>query len=413
MFVQTRNPTCSNNFFAGEAMMQKTNRDSSMKNIEQSVVAETNTLLQIRLRSRLAKAQEITISCHENEVPPFVEAEMDLLYQHLNSSLSHMGVSRKAKGASTYVVRKGGQPITILLFTRKNRRVSVINEMIRLSPEEIVRFVDYIFGTYKSIGAISFSLIQKEMLRLPYPYQRFNASEDIVLTLPATPEAYLDSLSYKTRRNIRHYLKTLKRDFPSFCFRIYEKAEISARHIVDIVNLSRRRIGAKNLKFVLGDEEIDWMIQLAQVRGMVGIATIDGKVCAGFISFRIGANYFGQMIGHDIQYNQYSLGILCCYLTLCEQIVRGGKEAHLCWGRYGYKYKLAGVQRDMACLDVYRTNTQYFLSAGVIVKNAVQTAIKRFKVKMLDIEREQDAQVGIVGRLVKALRKVKRFRLAS
>ena len=42
-------------------------------------------------------------------VPAFVEAGLDQLYKHVNSSLSHYAVRRKARGASTYIACRGGQ----------------------------------------------------------------------------------------------------------------------------------------------------------------------------------------------------------------------------------------------------------------------------------------------------------------
>jgi hypothetical protein len=356
----------------------------------------------------LERSEEVTISCYEDEVPPFVEAEMDRLYGHINSSLSHFIVRRRAQGASTYVARCGSQALAILLFKREKGKVSVINEMIRIEEGEILRFANYIFTAYDSISTISFSFIQKDIRRLPFPAQQFNSSEDIVLTLPATPKAYLASLGKNMRRNIKRYTETLAHDFPSYRYQVYERENIGEQDVRDIINLNKTRISGKNIIFGVGHEETEWIVQLVKVCGLVGIATIEGRICGGAIAFRIGENYFMHIIGHDPKYNDYSLGILCYYLTICEGILRGGKEFHFSWGRYEYKYRLLGVQRDMASLDIYRSYKPYLLNANVVIKNAIKTNIQRTKMHMLDLERQNSFSARLISKGIKFLRKLKR-----
>lgn len=358
-------------------------------------------------------ADDIIISCYENTVPSFVEAELDQLYQHLNSSLSHFAVRRKARDASTYVVRGGGRAIAILLFKREKRKVSVINEMITIAPEELERFASYIFATYKSVAVISFSLIGKEIGRLSFPCHQYDGSEDIVLTLPATPEAYLANLSSKMRRNIRHYLRTIARDYPTFRCEAHAGKDIKEQHLRDLINLKKLNIGAKNLKFGIDEDEVEWIMQQAMVSGLVTVAFIGERVCGGSISLRVKDNFFGQIVSYDPQYQKYSPGILCCYLTICDQILLGAKESHLCWGRYQYKYKLLGVQRDRASLDVYRSRSAYCRHAGQVLAKTVKTYLQEWKKRLLDMEHEEGASSRFGAALVRTLRKIKRFRLAA
>jgi hypothetical protein len=71
------------------------------------------------------------------------------------------------------------------------------------------------------------------------------------------------------------------------------------------------------------------------------------------------------------------------------------------------------VQRDMVSLDVYRSSLCYVLNGVEVAKNAVQTYVRQIKFRLLDIEREESANPGPISRFVKALRKVKRSRLAA
>lgn len=355
----------------------------------------------------------VTISCDESVLPPFIEQELDQLYQQLNSSLMHHVVRKKAKTASTYIARKDGQPIAIFLFTRERQRIDVINEMIDIPGEELERFSRYIFSRYASARQLSFSLIGNDIGRLSLPYQQHDRSEDIVLMLPRTPTAYLESLSPKTRRNIRRYLRAIKHDYPTFRHETTVGAAIPEQHLQDLIQLKKKNIGDKNLRFGLAEEELSWIVRQARLTGLVTVALINEKVCGGSIALRVGEHYFGQVISYDPAYQKYSPGILCTYLTVCAQILHGGKESHLCWGRYQYKYKLAGIQRDRASLDIYRSRAAWWRHAGEILIKKIRTMLKNGKNWLLDQEHEEGKTAQAVSRLVGILRKIKRARSAA
>jgi hypothetical protein len=387
--------------------MSKMQSPTNTAMAKKSVAETTHTVAQS------VTADGITISCYENTVPAFVEAELDHLYKHINSSLSHYAVRRKASGASTYVARKGDNAIAILLFKREKKKVSVINEMIDIAPEELERFATYIFAHYKSVAVISFSLIGNQIGSLPFPCHQYEISEDIVLTLPATPEAYLESLSPKMRRNIRRYLRAIARDNPGFRFEAFAGNEIKEQYLHDLINLKKINIGQKNISFGIDAEEVEWIVKQAKLSGLVTVALIGDRVCGGSISLRVNDHYFGEIVSYDPAYQKYSPGILCCYQAICDQISRGAKESHLCWGRYQYKYKLLGVQRDRASLDIYRSRGAFCLNAGTVLVKTVKTFLQESKKRLLDMEHEENPASRFGPLLVKTLRKIKRFRLAG
>lgn len=356
---------------------------------------------------------DITMTCYENSVPPSVEQELDQLYQNLNSSLMHYAVQKKANGASTYIARKNGQAIAILLFKCEKQRIDVINEMIDISSEELQRFANYIFERYASVSVISFSLIGKDIGRLPFPHQQHDGSEDIVLTLKKSPDDYIESLSPKTRRNIRRYLRAIERDNPTFRCETTVGEAINDQHLYDLIYLKKLNIGAKNLRFGIAEEELAWIMRQAKSTGLVTVTLINEKVCGGSINLRVHDNFFGQIIAYDPAYQKYGLGFLCTYLTICAQISHGGSESHLCWGRYQYKYKLAGVQRDRASLDIYRSRTAYYRHAGVILVKAIKTRLKQVKTRLLDMEHEEGAAARTGAAMVRLLRKIKRSRITA
>lgn len=354
------------------------------------------------------RAGDVTISCFENDLPGWIDTELDQLYQNLHSSLLHHGVRRKAAHASAYVVRKDGQAIAILLYQRDKRKVSVINEMIDISADELNRFCSYMFSRYKLVQVISFSLIGKEVDRLLFPHHQHDCSEDIVVRLPQTPENYLESLSPKMRRNIRYCLRMIARDYPGFRCETAFGEEIKESCLRDLIQLKRTNISAKNIKFGIEDHEIEWLVHEARKFTLLTVVLVDDKVCGGSISLRVHDHYFGQIICFDPAYKKYSLGILCTYLTIRDQILLGGKESHLCWGRYQYKYKLLGEQRDRASLEMYRSRAIYLRHLGLIALRTIKTGLKYWKNRLLDMEREEGNVAQVGAGLIRILRKIKR-----
>jgi CelD/BcsL family acetyltransferase involved in cellulose biosynthesis len=160
----------------------------------------------------------------------------------------------------------------------------------------------------------------------------------------------------------------VQRDFASYHFRICSQQELTETLIRDIVSLSNARIAAKDQVSLHDEEKTKQLIKLVQLHGFVGLITIDGRVCAGAICSKLGANYFLHVLAHDPLYDRYSLGTLCCYLTICESIARAGQTFHFLWGRMDYKYRLQGVQCDLQRVVVYRSRQQFFLNAAHALK---------------------------------------------
>jgi hypothetical protein len=357
---------------------------------------------------------EVSMSCYDT-VPPSLEAELGQLYHHINSSLCHYAVARRARHAHAYVARRGGHPIAIFLFEREDRSIMVFNEMMQLAPAEIERFAQVMFSRFPSVDRISFSKIGKDIGALRLPWQQYGDSEDIVVSLPETPDAYLSSLGSKLRHNIKHQMKAIAAEFPGFCFKTYENGAIDEHHVSGLINLKKTNMDEKRIKFGITQEEAAWMIECAKTNGLLIVALLDGKVCGGSLSFRIGDHYFSHLNGYDPRFAKYSLGMLCCYLAIKEQIQRGAKEAHLLWGRNPYKFKLLGAPRDMANLDVYRSRIQYVRYLNRVLRNALDDFIVRQKRILLENEHRRGFLPSLAAGIVKAMRKIKRsnFRPAS
>ncbi|MGV8898786.1 MAG: GNAT family N-acetyltransferase [Burkholderiaceae bacterium] len=312
----------------------------------------------------------ITISCYENDIPAFVDVEMNRIYGSLYASLAQFRVYSDGRDTSTYIVRKAGRAITVFLFQHHGGNVQVVNQVIKVDEEDISRFAAYIFASFESAKVISFKAIQTNLRKIPFCYQRSNYREDIVLNLPDTEEEYIARLDGNTRRNIHHYAKKLLHSFPTICFDVFAKDEIDEQTIRDIINLNRARMADKNKISTIDEDETLRIIRLATECGFVGVIRIDGRVCAGSISFSAGSNYFFSVIAHDPLYDDYCLGILCCYSTICECIARDGKEFHFQWGECKYKYTLLGIKRDLDNVAIFRSRVQMLRNIEMVLTAA-------------------------------------------
>jgi hypothetical protein len=372
-----------------------------------SVLIEANRPPVLQPSGQPAPEGEVSVTCYDT-VPPSLEAELDSLYHHINSSLCHHAVARRARDAYAYVARRGDQPVAIFLFQRLDRSIEVFNEMMQLAPEEIERFADYVFSRFPSVARIAFSKIGQDIGALFRPWQQYGHAEDIVVSLPENLDGYFSSLGAKTRRNIRYQMKAITADFPGFSFETYENGAIAEQHVASLIELKKANMNEKRIKFGITPEEASWMIELAKTNGLLVVALLDGKVCGGSLSFRLDDHYFALLNGYDARFAKYSPGMLCCYLAMTEKIQRGAREAHLLWGRNPYKFKLLGVARDVANLDIYRSRLHYWRYGSRVFRNAVGNLVGKKKRMLLENEQRHGLLPSLAGGIVKMLRKIKR-----
>ncbi|HEY8098904.1 MAG TPA: GNAT family N-acetyltransferase [Methylobacter sp.] len=349
--------------------------------------------------SQYEPPNNLKISCYESEVPGFVDAELVRLYGNLYSSIAHLKLNGNLRTASTYVVSNDDEIVTVFLFQMEGDRVNVLNEVIRVEQEDIDRFSGYIFQRFRKAQIIRFRAIHTDISSLRYRHQRYNYLEDFVVDLPDDTESYLAMLGKNTRRNLRRYQKSLLHDFPEFSFQFCETGQVQESDIREIIALNRERMSDKNKIPSIDEAETEKLLRLVAQSGLVGIARINGRICGGAISYRVGGNYFLLTLAHDPAYNKYSLGMLCCFLLICEVIDRGGaEEFHFLWGRYEYKQFFMGIRRDLDYLAVYRSSTQYVLNAPYALRLALMSKRRQFSLWFHDSKRPDTLMSRLIVR---------------
>lgn len=323
------------------------------------------------------------ITCYENEIPAFVEAELERLYGNLYSSLPQLRIYGKlTHGTNTYVVRDGDEISTIFLFQHRGRHVTVINEGMTVGAKELRLFSDYIFSRYKSVYFISFNAVEGPADQIPFPHQRLGCPCDIVLDLPATEEEYLASLGKHIRHNIKRSITRLPADHPSFRINFFDSADVKESHIRDIINLNKVRMDRLKKVYKRDQDEVEKVIDLSRHLGMVGVMTIDGKVCGGSVGYNTGKQHLGRIVSHDPKYDKYSIGTLCIFLCIRECIARGYKQFNFMSGNNEYKSLLGGIPRNLEQLFIYRSRATLMLNPDIAAKMLSAKLLHHAKVKI-------------------------------
>jgi hypothetical protein len=344
------------------------------------------------------ESSEVVVSCFHGAVPDFVGPELERLYGNTYSSLLQLETYGALKGAiHIYIARDAGRITCLLLFRIEHGRARILNEGMRLNTPELERFTAYVFSNYPAVSVISFYAVESDVEELIYPLQRFNCLEDIAMPLPATAEDYLATLGKNTRRNVKRYTERIQRAFPSFRFEVRERAAVREEHVRAIIGFNHARMQSKQKASDIDEMETQRILRMAQACGMVGTVSIDGRICAGTISYRTGDNYFLYVLAHDPAYDAYWIGILCCYLTIRECIQRGGKEFHFLWGRYEYKFTLGASERCLDRIVIYRSHLHMLLHAATALQAVCMGYTRRIKQRLHESVQSVQGSGGHTG----------------
>lgn len=282
--------------------------------------------------------------------------------------MRHFKIYDKLDNASTYICRVEDTPVAILLFKIAKGMVRVLNESIHLPAAEIERFTTYIFQRYRQVRSIFFRAIDTAHQDLPQPSKAIFHASDMWMTAPASVDAYIKGLDSKARQNVVRCTRNIKRDFPSFTYQVFDRDAASEDVIRTILGFSRVRLAAKGEVSGDDDEEIRRVIQTTRECGLVGIATIDGKICGGQVIYRFGDNFAYRVTGHDPLYDSYSLGFLGCYMGACACIERHARILYMGWGTLDYKFRLGGDRRDLHDVVIFRSRVSVALHSGLLLR---------------------------------------------
>jgi ribosomal protein S18 acetylase RimI-like enzyme len=316
------------------------------------------------------------VECFIGEIPDFVEEELARRYECLHSSLPFFRVYRSLSNVNCYVARRGAELAEILLFAVDGHCIDVLNEMIGIAPHDLKDFAETVFTYFPRVDLIRFHALDTVPDQLGFPVQHYNAKDTFVIDLPATPEDYVASLGKSTRASLRQQMNYARKNIPGFAVEYFTGEAIREGDLRTIARLSEDRI---NIQGANVRHDVERIRALAKQCGFVGIVTVDGRIRAGSINYRIGSSYFGAVIAFDPAYQRYGFGKLCTVETICESIRRGGRRFYLGGGIFGFKERLLGRKVDMDQLQIYRSRARLLANPGHFGRFFVQGNVRRLK----------------------------------
>lgn len=336
---------------------------------------------EVRARPEIAERRQEK-RCVWIDRAPFsteVEQALERLFANVFCSAARVVDEQSSDQVHAYVVAVDDAIRLVILFAKRGHAVTVLNETFALSHADLAAFAQDIFRCYEQLDLISLPSVSVGAVNLSHPLQRFNATEDIVAQLPDTVEHYWTMLSKNTRESIHRYRKRISQQLPELKFDIYERDAVGRDQLLAIIDLSRARIESKREAPSHTEESIAQLTRMIAKYGVTLLATLNGKVCAGVICTRIGKNFYMHVIAHDPALDAFRLGKVCCYLSICDAIERGGKEYHMLSGRYDYKFRFLGQQREYDRITVYRSHLSVFLNLPRYLLNGLRGEGRKLK----------------------------------
>ena len=315
---------------------------------------------------RVLPLADVVSEIHEQSVPDFASRALDRLQGSLYASLKYLQLCEPGQVLPhTWVGYRNGEITGVLLFRVQGRCVKVVSEVIVLDPSQIDAFSACVFRHFPGVRRIIFNAVSLQSRPCSLPNQHFAYSENYVLTLPASNETYLAALGKSTRQSVRGYRNRLRRDFPDFSWTAYTCDVLSTEQQRDLVQtlqrFKRESMNARGKSASIDPAETERILTMAAECGLFGIGVIQGRVCAGALSCRIGDTYVMLLSASDPTMSSYRLGMLTCLWSIGDCIERGARECHLLWGRYAYKHQLKAVPRVLQRMMVYPSVRQMLL----------------------------------------------------
>lgn len=358
--------------------------------------------------TRTTSRDGYSVTCYHEHVPDFVAPELERLYGSFFSSMAVWQMYGSLEGASTFALYRQQHLEDIWLFQRQGTLVRVLNEQINIRGESLSRFTRMIFASEPAVGVICLHAVEAELAGRGLLHHRSNCTEDSVVTLPDSADAYLHQLGKSTRKNLRRYQRRLADTHPSFDYRIRESTDILEHEVRAIIALNHVRMANKGRVSANDETEVQRMLALLQTHGMVGVATIDGKICAGAIAFRFGDHYFSQVRAHDPAYDDDRLGMIGAFLLVSACIERQATALHFMWGRENHKAMFLGQQRDFDHVLIFRSRLAQWRHVRLLA-TANLNAAKRLGKHWIFARAVQDDAAGRL--LQKSLSRWRRHKL--
>ncbi len=360
---------------------------------------------------------------HRDHVPACAPESLGKLYGSLFGILPAIRAidSKTSQGIFTYVRYDGptqaGGPDTLLMFRRDDRSVRVLNEGMRLDQPSIDAFCTWIFAAVPEASQIDFHAIapiaRSSIRGAPNNSRRqmsWPCTEDIVIRLPESPEAYLRQLGKATRKSLKKHLSRARRELPGFSHQVISGAALGEDIVRQIVALNHARVAQQGPQSAIDESATRELIRLIRSHGEAGVIVSAKQLSAGTLACRFGDHVFSLVNAHDPAFDDLGLGNVCRHLMILHAISTGARHFHLMGGNWPGKRATLAERQPLHHLTVYRTRGAILRDLQGIARHALDAGVFCMHCRVED--QLACAPEGWLSRAVHVWRKLRRRRRA-
>ncbi len=294
---------------------------------------------------------------HRWPLPGYLWAALERHTQSIFCTEPHLRIhGGLTSDVEAWVQRDSGRISGLWLFRRRGHVVRILNEVASVTVAGIDAFADAVFTRYRDIDAIEWHALhlsegpvpQRRLSRshrFQRPCQSAVVSDDYVLDLPASIDAWHGSLSRSTHDKLRQCQRRAQRHRPAVAFRLLSAQDITDAEVRAVLQLSRARMRAKGNRYGMDARAERALCALMRERGWLAAIEIDGRLCAGLLCTLAGRDLYMHVIAHDPHFDALRPGYLCCALAIEAAIAQRLQRFHFLWGWYDYKVRLGGQRR--------------------------------------------------------------------
>jgi hypothetical protein len=355
----------------------------------------------------------ITITCYQGRIPPFAELALESLYGSLYSSISKLRLHGELDTATTYAAWRGSELVMVLLFRQQEGNIIVLNEGMQLEANDIETFIHFAFSKLDGVNSIHFHAVAPERISYSRPALCLPCTEDIVIHLPNSEEDYLNRLGKSTRKSTRQSLARAQRTLPAFRHEVRPGKEVSEQVLRDIIGFNHARMALKQRTSAINSEASDKLIALIHERGVVGMASVEGRLCGGTLACRIGNDLHSLVNAHNPAYDAFGLGRVCRHLMIVYAIQMQLQRFHLMGGQFASKRMVLGERQPLYHLAFYRSRVQQLLQLGDIAPVLLRSAAYQMQAWLEHQESSHDQPLPskIIAGGLQGMRTLKRYAL--
>lgn len=220
------------------------------------------------------------------------------------------------------------------------------------------------------------------------------------IPLPETWEEYLNTLSKKSRYNVRKKRRDLEKEYKNSLFSIVGDEDSLAKAMEWTCQLHRKRMVMKGIDGFSTSPEF-WTFQkevakefLSKGWLFLGILEVEGSPVSAQYGFKFNNKFFHYQTGLDPDYEKHSTGLISTGLMIENAFKEKLREYDFLRGREDYKFHWAQDVRTIYCVLTANKNfggRLYFLA---------ERALKRVKPKIKQLLNRSGIDINILSKLI-------------